>query len=353
MRPLRYGVTEYDPGRAWPGFTLITPLAGRSSYLIGMTGAVRHEWRLPGPATTAQLLPGGRLLAAVRTDPGPNLVARGGHIVELDWYGKVLWEHVDHDQHHDFRRRDDGNTVYLAWELLTGAAAARVQGGRPGTEHAAGGIYGDIVREVTPAGEIAWEWRAREHFPYERYPLRPTLSREEYAHPNCCFPLPDGNVMVSWRSLDLVAIIDRKTGGFAWERQDASWGGQHDCRMLANGNITLFANGTELVGIAQSRVVEFDPQSGETVWEYRGSPPPTFFSSHISGAHRLANGNTLICEGLHGRVFEVTGAGEIVWEFVSPFYNRNEFGASNNQIFRALRYDIDSAEIDGRIKAAT
>ena len=33
------------------------------------------------------------------------------------------------------------------------------------------------------------------------------------------------------------------------------------------------------------------------------------------------HGNTLICEGSNGRIFEVTPAGEIVWEYVNPFPN--------------------------------
>ena len=256
---------------------------------------------------------------------------------------------MDHLQHHDFNRRENGNTLYIGWELLTGAEAQRVQGGVEGSEHADGGIYADYIREVTPSGETAWEWHVRDYFPFDAYPLRPNAKRLECAHANACFPLADGNVMVSWRSVDLIAIIERESGAFKWEMQDASWGGQHDCRMLDNGNITLFANGTELPGQIHSRVLEVDPKTRETVWEYKGSPPATFFSSHISGAQRLANGNTLVCEGLHGRLFEVTSGGEIVWEYVSPFYHKNTQGMGSNQLFRALRYAPGSPEIDGRV----
>jgi hypothetical protein len=43
-----------------------------------------------------------------------------------------------------------------------------------------------------------------------------------------------------------------------------------------------------------------------------------FYSPHIGGVQRLAGGNTLICEGAHGNVFEVTPDGEIVWDYVNP-----------------------------------
>ena len=79
MRPLRYGVTEYDPGRASPGFTLISPGAGRNTYLLGLRGQIVHQWALPGQlGNYAQLLPGGNLLVTVKTGEGPGLPAKGG-----------------------------------------------------------------------------------------------------------------------------------------------------------------------------------------------------------------------------------------------------------------------------------
>jgi outer membrane protein assembly factor BamB len=188
-----------------------------------------------------------------------------------------------------------------------------------------------------------------DHFPFEKYPLRANRPREEYAHANCCFVQPDGNVIVSWRDLDLIALIDRETGQFLWELQDREWGGQHDPRLLDNGHITLFANGSEQVEAEYSRVLEIEPATGDIVWSYKGTPVDTFFSPRISGAQRLANGNTFICEGCHGRLFEVTSDGDIVWEFVSPHLNvRN--GVSIRRIFRSLRYGVDSPEIGGRLK---
>jgi hypothetical protein len=71
-----------------------------------------------------------------------------------------------------------------------------------------------------------------------------------------------------------------------------------------------------------SRVLEIDPVKQQIVWEYTGSnsdrPEWTFHSSFISDARRLPNGNTFIDEGMNGRFFQVTPAGEIVWEHVKP-----------------------------------
>jgi hypothetical protein len=48
------------------------------------------------------------------------------------------------------------------------------------------------------------------------------------------------------------------------------------------------------------------------------SPPTNFYSAEISGAQRLPNGNTLICSGIQGILFEVSPAGQTVWRYVCP-----------------------------------
>ena len=48
-----------------------------------------------------------------------------------------------------------------------------------------------------------------------------------------------------------------------------------------------------------------NPASNEIVWKYQEASADNFYSSRISNAQRLPNGNTLINEGLFGRLFEV------------------------------------------------
>src|SRR5262249_46567664 len=62
------------------------------------------------------------------------------------------------------------------------------------------------------------------------------------------------------------------------------------------------------------------------VWSYTAPKKEDFFSSYISGAQRLANGNTLICSGANGTVFEVTPSREIVWKYVNPVKAGKTFG---------------------------
>ena len=60
----------------------------------------------------------------------------------------------------------------------------------------------------------------------------------------------------------------------------------------------------------------FGPSS--LYWTYQASPATNYYSSEISGAQRLPNGNTLICGGIFGTLFEVTTNGLTVWSYINP-----------------------------------
>lgn len=366
MRYHKVGLLTSDAERATPGFTLITRLRGRAAYLVGMKGEVLHEWRLPeGPGDLVYMLPDGKLLATGHVhdtaplpgethsrfeggDGPPLRGGAGGAIREYDWDGTLLHEYINREQHHDARKLPNGNYLYIGWEIMPAEAAKRVIGGQPDTEHN-GNIYGDYLHEVSPDGDVVWEWHFHQE-DIEKFPMCGRCYRNEFAHANACFPLPNGDVMMSFRRINTVAVVDRQTRRFRWHHRDDTWGHQHDCQVLDNGNVLIFANGIHGGEMPASRVIEFEPETGETVWEYKGSPPYTFFSPHISGAQRLASGNTLICEGQWGRVFEVTPAGEVVWEYISPFFDPLPGGAGmTNMMFRAYRYSADSPEIGGRL----
>ena len=57
----------------------------------------------------------------------------------------------------------------------------------------------------------------------------------------------------------------------------------------------------------------------------------------------MPNGNTLINEGVFGRFFEVTAEGEVVWEYVNPYFGGPP-KAQTNQVFRAYRYAVEEIE---------
>jgi len=136
----------------------------------------------------------------------------------------------------------------------------------------------------------------------------------------------------SYRSNDVIGVIDRPSGRIVWAWGQGVIDGQHKPHMLENGHLLIFDNGT-LRGY--SRVIEYNPLDDRIEWEYTAEPKDDFFSAFISGAQRLPNGNTLICDGRKRRLFEVTPEKEVVWDFVNPFIANPDRPQS---AYRCLRY---------------
>ena len=361
------GLIHYSPQQAYRGYTLVTNLNGHDSRLIDMEGRVCHAWHSNEGINYAYLLPTGNLLmrtgpAAEETSflsrPEREILPRGGRTVsgairELDWDSNVVWEYRYPFLHHDFQRLPSGNTLVLTWELLPEDVTRQVRGGFE-SEGDHRGMLGDTVREITPAGEVVYEWNSWEHLDFEKDRICFLEGREEWTHQNTLNATPEGDLVVSFRQTDTVGIVDRATGKFRWKWGPGDISHQHNPTMLDNGRVLLFDNGPHKRGVTHSRVIEIDPASNEVAWEYRGDPPISFYSYHISGAERQPNGNTLICEGAPGRIFEVTPGKEIVWEFINPFMAGSGYGVGGslsglaNSVFRAHRYGPDHPALQGK-----
>src|SRR5262245_252020 len=257
----------------------------------------------------------------------------------------------------------------------------------------------DRLVEISWDGRILWEWLASDHLdafglsePARNAIYRfPTFTQNRgsgdwlhvnaaaYLGPNKWYDAGDRrfhpeNIIISSRNTSVMAIIDRATGDFAWrmgpDYRDSSalraLGqilGQHHPHLIPKGlagagNLLVFDNGggsiygdpnpgaptgTNVVARINSRVLEINPVTFDKVWEYsmQGQERFLFASHYISSAQRLPNGNTLIDEGADGRLFEVTPAKEIVWEYVSPYFAAEDGSSSTNRVFRAQRVPYD------------
>ena len=286
-------------------------------------------------------------------------------------------------QHHDWRRLPNGNTLVLANLVhpLPGFAAPQV--------------LDDVIYEVTPKGEVAWKWVASEHLnefgfsPKSLELIHASLSPRgkavpfDYLHinnmsvlgPNRWYDQGDRrfnpeNILIDSREANFIVILDKQTGKVVWSlgpdypaRTGAARSlprpvdqitGQHDAHLIGPGlpgagNLLVFDNQGEAgyprvpVGVQpRSRVVEIDPVKKEIVWEYTGAdsngPEWSFYSSFISSARRLPNGNTLIDEGMNGRIFQITSKGDIVWEYVSPYFAPSPVAGAGKQVLSNWLY---------------
>ncbi len=344
------GLLHYDPGRAFDGYTLIAMSGGENAYLIDMQGRVCHRWRCSEGLGYGFLLENGNLLARTRASGG-TIPDEGEYtgILELDWESNVVWAYRDRFVHHDFKRLPNGHTLVVCYDLMPEETARQVKGGRGGPDEP---MYGELVREVDAAGATAREWSMWRALDPESDAICPLEGREQWLHQNALSLTPDGDFLVSFRQIDTVGIVDRASGQFTWKWGPGVVSHQHHPTWQADsGTVLLFDNGPHRGGATYSRVIEVDPATGEITWEYTGDPLISFYSYHISGAERQPNGNTLICEGAPGRLFETTPQGEIVWEYVNP--HRIPPGAPTgsggpSSVFRAHRYPPDHPALVGR-----
>jgi len=143
----------------------------------------------------------------------------------------------------------------------------------------------------------------------------------------------------------------------AGDQNDRKLFGQHDAQWIESGcpgegNILIFNNGPNRPNGMYSSVDEIVPpirENGsyvmipgsaigpeEPIWIYNAEKLTDFYSGSISGAQRLPNGNTLICEGFTGKFFEVTQGKEIVWD-----YNNQLPYPISSQVFKIRRYSPD------------
>jgi hypothetical protein len=319
------GLIHYSPQSSYRGYALFSNLGGHHTHLIDMEGRVCHTWRSDEGIHYSYLLPNGHLLlrtgpagqeVSLLKSPEQELLLRGcrtaaGAILELDWDSNVVWSYRDPLLHHDFERLSNGNTLVLVWEKFPEELASQVQGGfSAGTTR--GQMLGDAVREVTTDGETVDEWLSWEHLSLKEDTICPLEGRLEWTHQNTLNVTKDGDLLVSFRQTNTIGIVDRSSGEFSWKWGPGDISHQHNPTYLDNGHILLFDNGPHRQGMSHSRIIEIDPSDNQIAWEYRGDPPISFFSYHISGSERLPNGNTLICEGAPGRIFEAAPAQEIV-----------------------------------------
>ena len=400
----RTGVVRHDPAAVQPGYVLFTGGDGVTR-LIDRSGTVLRSWPHPGlpprivdPATTGSRRGDIVLQLSANDDP------RGGifsdrTIGQLTWQGDVVWE-WGHEapggsarQNHDWQILPDGRRLLLV-------AVPRPVPGLSSVPLGDQGLF-----EIAADGRVLWTWLAGDHLDelglstagmqwlretVEQYPDDPwgflEMNSATTVGPN---PLYDAdpstlfqpeNILVSFRKANVVALVERTSGRIVWRlgpdfgerpgdqhvrirRRDLprpvdQLSGQHNPHLIAPGlpgagHILLFDNQGGAgyppapLGIyAGSRVLEIDPATRQIVWQYTaedsGLPPWEFFSSFVGNAQRLPNGDTLITEGMRGRLFEVSRDGRIVWDYRSPFHSGG-----------ARRQDGDHAATPPPIEAVT
>ena len=374
------------------GYTLICSDTFQT-FLIDMDGKIIHNWSLMG--FPAKMLPDGSIIAGIEYNSldEAKYIAQEDWNENIVWQFNNWTSNGWARQHHDFEREgnpvgyyspgqnfvDKGKTLVLARTTLTNRSISFWP------------LDDEVIYEVDWQGNLTgFVWHANDHYKEMGFDLRAKIgiyfqpmtylfrsTFQGWLHINAISELGENhwydegdsrfnprNIILDSRQASYIAIIDRETGKIVWRvgpeyskntepgKKIGQIIGQHQAHMIpkglpGEGNILVFDNGGYagygILGFPcrhlrfYSRVIEFNPITYEVIWEYEKKDGPQdqrFYSDRISGAQRLINGNTLICEGNTGRIFEVNPQKEVVWQYINPGPN-GDF--TNNSAYRAYR----------------
>ena len=320
---------------------------------------------------------------------------------------EYFFSNESHQQHHDLEPMPNGNVLLIAWEIVTPEQAveagrtATINGNMWPT------LLVELEPVGSNDANIVWEWRIWDHIVQDSDPSKPNYGviaehperidvnlgnvQRSWDHGNYVDydPVYD-QVILSCRRLNEVIVIDHSTtteeargssggrygmGGdilYRWgnpqnyghgDADDQVFWGVHGANFIDPGlpgssGILAFNNGArEGDDNDRSSVVELQPQRNPDGSFYREPGMPfgpeqpdwiyeegaAFYSLRYGSAYRMPNGNTLICEGVDGLIFEVTPDKNRVWAYLEPV---------GNGVFAAQRYWPGRFVVDGIIDIA-
>jgi hypothetical protein len=419
------GLIRKEP-RAFQGYTLISPMQSKTTFLIDMSGRVVKSWPTDSnPACLAYLQENGNLLraAAQASSPfGRGVAGGGGRMQEFTWDGDVVWD-MNYSSptvlpHHDFIRLPNGNVLLVVKDRKQpeqAIAAGRIPSSVKGTD-----VHADGLVEIRPngktGGDVVWEWYLWDHLIQDHDKSKANYGNVA-AHPELVdinYSIVEGQrlnadwthfnavaynkkldqLVVSLRNFSEIWIVDHSTttreaashkggksgkGGdllYRWgnprvyragKAEDQRFFGQHNVHWIADGlpgagHLLVYNNGDTRPGTRYSSVDEIVPPvdsrgrypmegkkygPAEAVWTYAAPNKPDFYSMNISGVQRLPNGNTLICAGAPGIIFEITPDNRVVWQYNLPSFG-GRGGTAGRSIFRVYRYGLDFPAFKGK-----
>jgi hypothetical protein len=375
---------SFTNGPPAAGYNLFGPINSTETYLMDNDENIVKTWSSSyTPGNSVYLLEDGSLLRTANTGSSTfDEGGTGGRVEQYDWEGNLIWA-FDRDtaetrQHHDVEMLPNGNVLLIAWELKTEAEA--LAAGRSASLLDDGELWPDCIIEVAPTGSyggtIVWEWHTWDHLTTDgaadpdKVDINFTQSGAndgiaDWQHINSIdYNEELDQILISVRNFSEIWVIDHDTTTAEAAGDDGDllyrWGNpaaygatgdrqlfvQHDAHWIDSGlpgenNIMVFNNGQGRPDGDYSSIVEMVPSVAADgsytnglplapVWIYTNSVATNFYASRISGAQRLKNGNTLICEGTEKYAFEVTDDGGLVWDY-----------SGSGELFRFERYAPD------------
>ena len=183
-----------------------------------------------------------------------------------------------------------------------------------------------------------------------------------------------GDLLYRWGNPSINNLTDATHKEMLWQQHCAVW---VPTNCPGAGHILIHDNG---VGRGYTSIDELVPPvdangfySGASnvyfgptnyFWVYTNNPATNFYGTDIGGVERQTNGNSLICFGIYGTLFEVNTNMQTVWKYVSPLTstalsqgstipfdpnsNPNYPAQQLNEVFKVHRYQASYPGLAGK-----
>ena len=364
--------------------------AGNTSYLLNKQGQRLYQWDFDtNLGNDLEILPDGRLIGMFKVfGPEIDFGGGGGTIKILNSNSGVDWQYTYHSEdyisHHDVEMLPNGNVLFISWERVSESVA------QENGANVTNDIFPESLIEIDPSSnQIVWRWNSFDHIVQDFDNTKPNfgsindnpsridinynsdINNGDIMHANGIdFDEEKDVIYLSVNFYSEIWVIDHST---TTTEAATNTGGNYNKggdllyrfgnpeaydnignRLFYNNhfpnliekqvpgkdNMLVFVNKDN--GLEQSAVYELDlpdtfnllsntNNEPNVVWEFTD---PTMYSRIISGAVRLKNGNTLICEGGYG-FWEITQDGLIAWKYNSQ----------NTNMWRCYNYYRNDSEV--------
>ncbi len=186
-------------------------------------------------------------------------------------------------------------------------------------------VTGTVVQHVSATGAVLFEWNAFDHFAFDDADSLTLLGANvNWTHGNSLDLDTDGNLLVSFRSLNEITKINTQTGAIVWRMggrrgqfafsgaPDPGFSRQHNVRVIGPGRFIVLDN----VGGPDSRYERYAWNTGTMTAQleqsYGASPGVT---TALGGSvQMLAPDRFLVSFGTQGRVELFDPAGTRLWQ---------------------------------------
>jgi hypothetical protein len=199
----------------------------------------------------------------------------------------------------------------------------------------AGAIVDTAIQQIDiKTGLVRWEWHSLDHVGASESEVEVPQGKTpwDYFHLNSIEPEPGGGLLLSARSTWAGYQLEAGTGRILWRlggsRSSFKMGSgtrmawQHDGRLLANGELTFFDDGSNPPIHHESRglQISLDLRTHEAhlTRVYRHTDPPLLAASQ-GNMQTLAGGNTLLGYGGVPAISEFAPDGRLLFDAHQPF----------------------------------